>query len=124
MREAFDDVIAAAQDGQRKVQEAEGYKNEVLPRAEAEAVELERSAEGYRDATVAEAAGEAARFTSLLAEYQKAPEVTRERLYLETMEKVLPKVQLLIIEPGTGAVLPYFTPSGLPPAAARAETPR
>ena len=123
VREAFDDVIAAVQDGERKVQEAEGYRNEVLPRAEAESIELERSAEAYRDAKVSEASGEAARFSALLAEYKKAPEVTRDRLYLEAMEDVLPRVQKLIIEPGTGAVLPYFPPTA-PGPGLRAESTR
>ncbi len=117
VRDAFDDVIAAEQDGERQVQEAEGYRNEVLPQARAQAVEIVRSAEAYRDAKVAEAAGEAARFSAILTEYERAPEVTRKRLYLEAMEDVLPKVQKLVIQPGTGAVLPYFPPSavGAPP---------
>ena len=111
VRDAFDDVIAAEQDGDRLVQEAEGYRNEVLPQARAKSVETVRSAEAYRDSKVAEAAGEAARFSAVLVEYERAPEVTRKRLYLEAMEDVLPKVQKLIIEPGTGAVLPYFPPT-------------
>jgi membrane protease subunit HflK len=110
---AFDDVIAAAQDRSRAINEAEGYANEVLPRARAESAELRQSAEGYRDAKVAEAEGAAARFTALLAEYRKAPEVTRKRLYLETMEEVLPGVEKLIVEPGTASVLPYL-PLGRP----------
>ncbi|MGI9591224.1 MAG: hypothetical protein ACR2P8_07640, partial [Myxococcota bacterium] len=65
-------------------------------------------AEGYRDARVAEATGEAARFTALVAEYRKAPDVTRKRLYLETMEQVLPEVDKVVIEPGTSQVLPYL----------------
>ena len=121
VRDAFDDVIAAEQDGERQVQEAEGYRNEVLPRARAQAIEIERAAEAYRDAKVAEAAGEAARFSAVLVEYRKAPEVTRKRLYLEAMEEVLPKVQKLVIEPGTGAVLPYFPPSASAPIPARPE---
>lgn len=118
VRAAFDDVIAAEQDEERQVQEAEGYRNEVLPQARAQSIEIERGAEAYRDAKVAEAGGEAARFSALLVEYQKAPEVTRKRLYLEAMEEVLPKVQKLIIEPGTGAVLPYFPPSAPKPTPA------
>jgi membrane protease subunit HflK len=108
VQEAFDDVIAAAQDRSRAINEAEGYANEVLPRARAQAAELRQGAQGYRDAKVAEAEGEAARFTALLAEYRKAPEVTRKRLYLETMEEVLPSVEKIIVEPGTASVLPYL----------------
>jgi membrane protease subunit HflK len=108
VRDAFDDVIAAAQDRSRKINEAEGYANEVLPQARAESAELRQAAGAYRDAKIAESTGEAARFTALLVEYQKAPEVTRKRLYLETMEEVLPEVEKVIIEPGTANVLPYF----------------
>ena len=87
VRGAFDDVIAAA--------------------------EIESQADGYREAKVAEAKGEAARFEAVLVEYQRSPEVTRTRLYLEAMEEVLPKVQKVVIEKGTGTVLPYLplTPS-------------
>ena len=63
---------------------------------------------GYRDAKIAEAKGEAERFEALYAEYRKAPEVTRTRLYLETMEEVLPSVEKVIIERGTTQVLPYL----------------
>jgi len=115
VQDAFDDVIAAAQDRTRKMNEAEGYANEVLPKARAEAAELSRSAEAYRDSKIAQATGDASRFSALLTEYQKAPEVTRKRLYLETMEVVLPDVEKVIIEPGTANVLPYL-PLGRPPA--------
>ena len=116
VRDAFDDVIAAAQDRNRKVNEAEGYANEVLPRARGEASELVEAAIGYRDSKIAEARGEAERFLDILSEYQKAPEITRKRMYLETMEEVLPGVEKVIIEPGTASVLPY-----LPLGAARTE---
>jgi membrane protease subunit HflK len=116
VRDAFDDVIAASQDRSRKINEAEGYANEVLPRARAEATELRQAAEAYRDTKVADARGEAARFTALLVEYRKAPEVTRKRLYLETMEQILPDVEKVIIEPGTANVLPYL-PLGRPSGA-------
>jgi membrane protease subunit HflK len=116
VRDAFDDVIAAAQDRNRKVNEAEGYANEVLPRARAEAAEVVEASIGYRDAKIAEANGEAQRFLSILREYEKAPEITRKRLYLETMEEVLPGVEKVIIEPGAASVVPY-----LPLGAARKE---
>jgi membrane protease subunit HflK len=108
VRGSFTDVAAAAQDANRLVNEAEGYRNEVLPKARAEAAELLASAQGYREARVAEATGEASRFRALTAEYRRAPEVTRKRLYLETMEQVLPKVEKVVIEPGTTQVLPYL----------------
>lgn len=107
VRAAFDDVLAATQDRNRAVNEAEGYANEVLPKARAEAIEQVESAKGYKDAKVAEATGEANRFRSIVAEYQRAPDVVRTRLYLEAMEQVLPNVQSVIVEPGT-AVMPYL----------------
>ncbi len=118
--DAFDDVIAAAQDRDRKVQEARGYENEVLPQARGQAREMLSKAAAYKETTVAEARGETVRFLAVLAEYRKAPEVTRQRLYIETMEEVLPHVEKILIEPGTtGGVVPY-----LPLGRARSETPR
>ena len=108
VRAAFEDVVSANQDANRVVDEAEGYRNEVIPGARAEAVEARESAFGYRDSRVAEATGEAARFLALVVEYRKAPRVTRKRLYLETMEQVLPDVEKVIIEPGTAQILPYL----------------
>jgi len=105
---AFEDVIAASQDGSRLVNEAEGYRNEAIPKARAEAIEFVASASAYRDSVVAKATGAASRFTALVDEYRKAPEVTRTRLYLETMETILPNVEKVIIEPGTTNVLPYL----------------
>ena len=108
VRAAFEDVIAASQDGSRLVNEAEGYRNEVVPKARAEAVELVESATAYRATVIALSTGAATRFTALATEYRKAPEVTRKRLYLETMEAILPGVEKVIIEPGTTNVLPYL----------------
>jgi membrane protease subunit HflK len=108
VRAAFDDVIAAAQDRNRAVNEAQGYANEVLPQARAEAAELAEQAVGYREAKIADAEGEAQRFRAIAVEYRKAPELTRKRLYLETMEEILPGVEKVIIEPGTASVLPYL----------------
>jgi membrane protease subunit HflK len=106
VRAAFDDVVAAIQDASRHVNEAQGYQNQVIPNARAEAVELIESANGYREARIAEASGEAARFSALAVEYRKAPAVTRKRLYLETMESVLPGVDKVIVKPGQ--VVPYL----------------
>jgi membrane protease subunit HflK len=106
VRAAFDDVVAAIQDASRHMNEAEGYRNQVIPNARAEAIELIETANGYRDARIAEAAGEAARFTAVNAEYRKSPDVTRKRLYLETMESVLPGVEKVIVKPGQ--VVPYL----------------
>jgi membrane protease subunit HflK len=108
VRESFDDVVGARQDANRLVNQAEGYRNEVIPGARAEAVELIESANGYREARVAESTGEAQRFVALEQEYRRAPEVTRKRLYLEAMESVMPKVEKVIIEPGAAGLLPYL----------------
>jgi len=108
VRQAFDDVVAAAQDANRAVNEAEGYRNEVLPKARGEAAEIIAKANGYRDAKIAESSGEAERFLALVTEYEKSPEVTRKRLYLETMEAILPTVEKVVIEPGSAQVVPYL----------------
>ena len=108
VRAAFADVVAATQDASRLVNEAEGHRNEVAPRARAEAAEATAQAEAYREAKIAEATGAAERFRAIAAEYRKAPEVTRKRLYLETMEQILPKVQKVIVEPGAAQVVPYL----------------
>ena len=108
VRAAFADVVAATQDASRLVNEAEGHRNEVVPRARAEAAEVTAQADGYGQAKVAEATGAASRFRALAAEYRKAPEVTRKRLYLETMEEVLPKVEKVIVEPGAAQLVPYL----------------
>jgi len=108
VRAAFDSLMESNQDASRLVNEAEGYRNEVLPRARGEAAEMIAQGEGYRDARVAEATGEAARFSAIHAEYRKAPAVTRKRLYLETMEQVLPDVEKVVIDSGTTQVLPYL----------------
>ena len=108
VRAAFDDVIAAAQDKSRSVNEAKGFANEVVPRARGEASELREQAAGYKSARIADATGAASRFLAVLAEYRKAPEVTRTRLYLETMEDVLPGVDKYIVESGAANVVPYL----------------
>jgi membrane protease subunit HflK len=104
VRAAFDDVLGAVQDRNRAVNEAQGYANEVLPKSRAQAVELVESARGYKDASIAEATGDASRFRAIATEYQKAPEVVRTRLFLETMEQVLPDVKTVIVQPGTGVM--------------------
>lgn len=89
VRQAFDDAISAREDKERIESEAEAYRSKVVPEARGEAARVRAEAEGYREATIARATGEAERFSLLLQEYTKAPEVTRRRLYLETMQEVL-----------------------------------
>ncbi|MBB1076149.1 FtsH protease activity modulator HflK [Rhodoferax sp. 4810] len=88
VKEAFDDAIKAREDKERLENKAEAYSNEILPQARGEAARASANAKAYRDRVIAEAQGEASRFLAVLAEYKKAPEVTRERLYLETIEGV------------------------------------
>jgi membrane protease subunit HflK len=89
VRQAFDDAISAREDKERIESEAEAYRSKVVPEARGEAARIRAGAEGYREAAIARATGEAERFRLLADEYRKAPEVTRRRLYLETMQEVL-----------------------------------
>lgn len=98
VREAFVDVVSAGQDEKRSSLEAQGDAAEILERARSEAAEIHEQAEAYRAAKIVEAQGDATRFESLLVEYQAAPEVTRKRLYLETMESVLPGMEKAIVD--------------------------
>ena len=105
--EAFNDVNLAQQDAERNVNEATRFANRVVPEARGEASRLIQQAEGYRDQVIADASGEAARFLSIYNEYRQAPQVTRERMYLETMEKVLGGAEKTILDSDSGAV-PYL----------------
>jgi len=96
--DAFRDVAGAQADAARISDEAHGYANDLIPRARGEARQLVESAEAYRQAKVNEATGDAARFNAVAAEYAKASQVTGQRLYLETMEQVLPKIRKLIMD--------------------------
>ena len=107
VRNDFIDVINAGQDAERLVQEANRYANDIVPRARGEAQQILQDAQAYRDRVIADATGEADRFVQILTEYQKAPQVTRERMYLETMERVLNRTDKLILDSDSGAV-PYL----------------
>ena len=108
---AFRDVQAAKADNVRMQNEAHAYANKVVPEAEGQAAQILEAANAYRDQTVAEARGQADRFLKVLGEYQKAPEITRKRLYLETMEKVIGSSDKIILDSngknGAG-VVPYL----------------
>jgi len=108
VREAFADVVSAGQDEKRSSLEARGDAQEILERARSEVAEITEQAEAFKRTRIIEARGEATRFTRLLAEYQSAPEVTRRRLYLETMEEILPGVEKLVIEANTVNMLPML----------------
>ncbi|HLT05654.1 MAG TPA: FtsH protease activity modulator HflK [Pseudomonas sp.] len=102
VQEAFDDVIRAREDEQREKNQAEAYANGVIPEARGQAQRIIEEANGYRDAVVSRAEGEAARFSLLLAEYRKAPQVTRERLYLETMQEVYGNTSKVLVSGDKG----------------------
>jgi membrane protease subunit HflK len=109
--DAFRDVQAARADAERAQNEAQTYANRVVPEARGRAAQITQAAEAYREQTVAEAKGQTARFIKVYDEYKKAPEVTRQRLYLETMERVLGGTEKYIIDPGaggSGGVVPYL----------------
>ncbi|MCU0734057.1 MAG: FtsH protease activity modulator HflK [Methylotetracoccus sp.] len=95
---AFADAIKAREDEQRLKNEAEAYANEVLPKARGAAARLTQEAEAYKQRVTARAQGEAGRFSQLLAEFEKAPEVTRERLYLEAMQDIMGRANLSLID--------------------------
>lgn len=109
VKEAFADVASSEQDRERMVLEAQGYADQVVPRARGEAQELLNSARAYRETRTQQARGESVRFNALLEEYRKAPAVTRQRLYLETLEQILPNMDKVIIEEGPAEnILPYL----------------
>ena len=106
--DAFRDVQAARADMERSKNEAEAYANDVIPRARGEAAKILQEAEAYKKQVVAAAEGEASRFLAIYNEYAKAKQVTQERMYLETMEKVLADIDKVIIDRKAGGVVPYL----------------
>ena len=111
---AFRDVQAARADQERVRNEAEAYSNRVIPEARGDAQRILQAAQGYREQSVAEAKGRTDRFLKVLEEYQKAPDVTRRRMYIETLEHVLGGMDKLIIdEKSAGGIVPYLPLTGL-----------
>ena len=114
--DAFRDVQAAQADQERMQFEANAYANKVVPQARGQASQITQAAEAYREQTVAAAQGETKRFLSIYAEYKKAEDVTRRRMYLETMQDVYSHINKVLIEGKDGkSVLPYLPLSGLKP---------
>jgi membrane protease subunit HflK len=114
--DSFRDVQAARADAERAQNEAQTYANRVVPEARGRAAQITQAAEAYREQTVAEATGQAARFLKVYEEYKKAPDVTRQRLYLETMERLFAGTDKIIIDPGASGgrgVVPYLPLSEL-----------
>jgi membrane protease subunit HflK len=125
--DAFRDVQAARSDLERAQNEAQTYANRVVPEARGRAAKTIQDAEAYREQTVAEAKGQTSRFTQVYAQYKKAPDVTRERMYLETMERIFGGTDKTIIDTGPQSgpgVVPYLPLTSLPrPAPAPAAAP-
>jgi membrane protease subunit HflK len=105
---SFDDVLKAAQERERAKNEAEAYAHDVVPRARGAADRLNEEAEGYRARIVAQAEGDSQRFRSILTEYQKAPQVTRERLYVDAMQEVYSNVTKVLVDSKSGNNLLYL----------------
>lgn len=94
---AFKDVASAKEDKNRMINQAEGYRNDVIPKARGEAEAMIRDAEGFKESRIKRSEGDAVKFTTILKEYRKAKNITEKRLYLETMEKVLPDIEKIIV---------------------------
>ncbi len=124
--DSFRDVVRAREDAVRIQNQAEAYRNDIVPRARGEAAVIINQAEAHKDSVVRRAEGEAHRFLSMLAEYKQAPDVTRTRLYLETMEEVLSNPELMktfISDSALSQVLPYLPLSHITPKAQHPEAP-
>jgi membrane protease subunit HflK len=105
---AFDDVLKAGQERERAKNEAQAYANDVIPRAVGSASRLTQEAEGYKARIVAQAQGDAQRFKAVLTEYQRAPQVTRDRMYLDTMQQIYSSVTKILVETRQGNSLLYL----------------
>ena len=105
VRDAFDDVLRGRQERETRINQALAYEADVIPRARGDAQRIIEGAEAFRQARIETAAGEAQRFNAVLNEYNSSPEVTRQRLYLEALEQVLPGVTKIVVDPETDPVL-------------------
>jgi len=105
---AFEDAFKAGQNKEQTKNEAQAYANEVIPRAQGESAKLREQAEGYKARVVATAEGDAQRFKSVLAEYQKAPQVTRDRIYIDTMQQIYSSVSKVMVDSRTGSNMLYL----------------
>ena len=103
--DAFKDVASAKEDKNRMINEAEGYRNDIIPKARGEAQAMIREAEGFRESRIKRAEGDVAKFKAIVKEYVKAKDVTKEWLYLEAMEEILPGIDKYIVPNGEGGNL-------------------
>jgi membrane protease subunit HflK len=124
--DSFRDVQAARADLERAQNEAQTYANRVVPEARGRAAQILQGADAYKSQTVAEATGQTSRFTKIYEEYKKAPDVTRQRMYLETMERVLGGIDKIILDStgqsGGSGVVPYLPLNELRRAPAQTQT--
>ena len=105
---AFDDAVKAGQDRERQKNEGQAYANDVIPRARGNAARLIQEAEGYRQRVIEQAEGDAARFRQVVSEYNKAPQVTRDRLYIDAMQQILSNTSKVLIDQKAGNNLLYL----------------
>jgi len=105
---AFKDVVSAREDKERMINEAQGYRNAVIPEARGQAAQIVRASEAYREEKISMATGDSRRFILQYNEYKKAPKITRKRIYLETMEEVLPSMQKFVMGNNKQGVLPIL----------------
>ena len=110
VRAAFDDVVAARSEKETRVNQADAYEQDRIPRADGAARTTIEAAEAFKTARVSRAQGEGAEFTTILGEYEKSPNVTRQRLFLEAMEEILPGVTLFVIDDDAGSGVLQFLP--------------
>jgi membrane protease subunit HflK len=108
LNDAFEDVNRAEQDAKREIQDAEAYRNREIPMARANAEQMRQQANGYKAKVIAEARGEVARFNQLLPQYEAAPQVTRDRLYIETMEYILSHSSKVMVDVDGGNNMMYI----------------
>ena len=118
VKDAFDEVVRAREDREKLINQARGYREDLIPKARGEAQEIVQGAEAYKEERTLRAKGDGSRFNAVLTEYRKAPRVTRERMHLEAIERVLPNVDKIIVD-AEGAknvvpLLPLKSMSGLP----------
>lgn len=123
VQDAFHEVVRALEDKARLVSEAEGFREDVIPKARGQAQQEIREAEAYKAQRVIRAKGDAGRFDTILAEYLKSPGVTRERLYLESAEQFLPPAKKFIMEGGNSRVLPLLPLTGQVPSTSPSQPP-
>jgi membrane protease subunit HflK len=107
--QSFKDVASAREDKNRLINEAQGYRNQIIPEARGRAAQVLRQAEAYRETKIRRARGDADRFLATLKEYKKAPYITRKRLYLEMMQEVMPTVEKVIMNEKGSGVLPILS---------------